>query len=260
MTFRSCLNSRFWIPEALPFVELISVHDTNCFLSKSWNVWFNSSCSSCQRKALRITSLLASNGGASSGPKKSSKSCTVCKGKGTNMCVPCAGSGDQRFHLPLMYCYFSPSSSFSNSVLTLCPLLILCSFLFLGNDLLPCTYLICRSNCWNGTVTSTLSRSTVLKLMAKDENHWFLLKSVLSVRYDRIESIFSHPLISLTFSLAHSLPLSLSPSLSSLSLFSPLPFPPKVSIKLMVTYLRDGRVTSAKGSVSCLAHAPERRA
>ena len=65
------------------------------------NKMFDSACSSCQRKALRITSLSASSGGASSGPKKSSKSCTVCKGKGTNLCVPCAGSGDRRFHLPL---------------------------------------------------------------------------------------------------------------------------------------------------------------
>lgn len=55
---------------------------------------FDSSCSTCQRKALRVTSLKASSGGASSGPKKLMKSCTVCKGKGTNSCLPCAGSGD----------------------------------------------------------------------------------------------------------------------------------------------------------------------
>ena len=64
------------------------------------NEMFDSSCGSSQKKALRNTSLLASSGGASSGAKKSSKSCTVCKGKGANKCVPCAGSGNRRFHLP----------------------------------------------------------------------------------------------------------------------------------------------------------------
>jgi hypothetical protein len=68
--------------------------------------------------------------------------------------------------------------------------------------------------------------------------------------------------LSLSLSLSPPPPTSIPPFLSYTPLFLSISLSPsllQVSTKLMVTYLRDGRVTSARGSDSSLAHAQERK-